>query len=108
MADRPDFGAEARAEVVPLRRQSAPDFPEPLAHFSDAAEPERTLSVTWSPDHRLVQVSVGRPGETEALQLDADHVLDLVRALIEGLPEVGAGCPRPPATVLPMHPRPHK
>ncbi|HUR74590.1 MAG TPA: hypothetical protein VMZ00_09955 [Sporichthya sp.] len=99
-----------RAEVVPLplgrRARSAPEFPEPTEYFSDAANPARALSVTWSPDHRAVQVSIDDAGgPPTALLLDADDVLDLVRALVTGLPEPGPACPRPPATVLPLTPR---
>lgn len=95
------------ADVVPLRRRSAPEFPEPAEFFLDAADPARSLSLTWSPDQQVVQVSIGTVGGAPAaLVLDADEVLDLVRALVEGLPDSGPRCSGPPATVLPLTPRP--
>ena len=94
------------AEVVPLRPRG-PEFPEPADYFVDAADPARALSVTWSPDHEAVQLGIeSADGVPFSLVLPADEVLDLVRALVGGLPEVGARCSRPPATILPMTPRP--
>lgn len=96
-----------RADVVPLRRRGGPDFPEPIDYFVDAVDPAHALSVTWSPDHQAVQLTIGTPdGEPMALILVADHVLELVRTLVEGLPDTGPARARPPATVLQMHPRP--
>jgi hypothetical protein len=99
------------ADVVPLplgrRARGAPEFPEPVDYFVDAAVPGRALSVTWAPDNQALQVRIESPdGSLTSLVLPADQVLDLVRALVAGLPEVGARCPRPPATVLPLTPRP--
>lgn len=99
------------ADVVPLplgrRARNAPEFPDPAEFFLDAADPTRALSLTWSPDQDVVQVSIqASNGRTSAVILDADDVLNLVRALVEGLPEPGPARPRPPATVLPLTPRP--
>ena len=99
------------ADVVPLpvglRARSAPEFGEPEEFFVDAADPARALSLSWSPDQRVVQVGIEVPGGAASeVILDADEVLDLVRALVEGLPEPGSACPRPLATVLPLRPRP--
>ena len=96
-------GMADRADVVPLRHRGAPEFPEPAEVFVDAADSGRALSVAWSPDQQVVQFSIEEPGgNSSALVLDADDVLDLVRALVEGLPEPAAACPRPPAIVLPL------
>jgi hypothetical protein len=99
------------ADVVPLPlgrgARSAPEFGEPAEFFVDLADPARALSLTWSPDQQVVQVSIEAPGDRSSVViLDADDVLNLVRALVEGLPEPGPACPRPPATVLPLTPRP--
>ena len=100
-----------RADVVPLplgrRGRSGRDFPEPADFFVDGGDPARALSVTWSPDHDAVQLGISAAdGTPAALVLHADEVLGLVRALVEGLPETGVSCSRPPATILPMTPRP--
>ncbi len=93
------------ADVVPLRRPSRPAFGPPAASFSDVADPAQALSVAWSPDARTVRLGIGAAeGPFAALVLDADDVLDLVRALVDGLPAPGA-TPRPPAPVLPLVPR---
>ncbi len=94
-----------RADVVPLRRR-APEFPEPAEFFADAADPDRALSVAWSPDADVVQLRIdSADGERTALILAAEDVLDLVRGLVGGLPEPAARCARPDATVLPLRPR---
>lgn len=91
------------ADVVPLRLRSAPEFGEPAEFFADAADSGRALSVTWSPDQQVVQFSIETPGDpASALILDSDDVLDLVRVLVEGLPQLAPRCPRPPATVHPL------
>jgi hypothetical protein len=99
------------ANVVPLPvgrgARSAPAFPEPADFFLDAADPARALSVTWSPDHEAIQLGIeSADGSSTALVLPAEEVLDLIRALVEGLPEAGAACSRAPATVVPLTPRP--
>ncbi len=99
------------ADVVPLPlgrgARSAPEFGEPAEFFVDLADPARGLSLTWAPDQQVVQVAIeGADGSSTGVILDADDVLNLVRALVEGLPESGPARPRPPATVLPLRPRP--
>lgn len=96
-----------RADVVPLpvgrKARGAAQFPEPADYFVDADDPGRALSIAWSPDHTVVQLGIqAADGSPTALVLQADEVLDLVRALVEGLPETGTGCPHPPATVVPL------
>jgi hypothetical protein len=96
-----------RADVVPLpvgrKARGAAQFPEPADYFVDVEDPARALSVTWSPDHTVVQLGIeAADGSPTALVLHADEVLDLVRALVVGLPEHGTGCPHPPATVVPL------
>lgn len=93
------------ADVVPLRRRGCPEFGPPAATFLDAADPGRALSVAWSPDASAVRLGVGAAdGPVAELVLDGEDVLELVRALVEGLPAAGAGS-RPPAPVVPLTPR---
>ena len=100
-----------RADVVPLplgrRGRGGPEFPPPADFFVDAVDPARALSLTWSPDHTVVQLAISAAdGTPAALVLRPDEVLSLVRALVEGLPETSAACPRPPGVVLPFPPAP--
>ncbi len=94
------------ADVVPLRGRRAPEIPEPADVFADAVEPTRALSVSWSQDERVVSLTVETAGGAPVLfALDAEDVLDLVRALVDGLAEPERGRPREPAVVLPLTPR---
>jgi hypothetical protein len=93
------------ADVVPLRRRGAPEFSEPADYFVDAADPARALRVCWSPDHESVQLGFSSAEDAQhTLVLPADEVLELIRALVDGLPDVGGRCSRPPAPVLPLTP----
>lgn len=92
------------ADVVPLRSRRGPVVPEPAEIFADADEPGRVLSVSWAPDERAVQLSVSDAGaDPTTFVLDADDVVDLVRALVEGLAFPRG--PQDPAVVLPLTPR---
>lgn len=97
------------ADVVPLLGRRTPDVPEPADVFADAAESTRALSVSWSQEERVVCLSVESAGCAPVpFALDAEDVLDLVRALVDGLAEPDRGRPRRPAVVLPMAPRPRR
>lgn len=95
------------AKVVPLLGRRAPDVPEPADVFADAADPTRALAVTWSQEQRVVCLSVETEGGVPVpFALDAEDVLDLVRALVDGLAEPDRRRPSGPAIVLPITPRP--
>lgn len=96
------------ADVVPLRGHRGPEVPEPGDVFVDATDPTRALSVTWSQDERVVCLSVESAGSAPVpFALDAEDVLDLVRALADGLADPDRR-PRGPAVVLPLTPRPRR
>lgn len=88
------------AEVVPLRRPGAPAPAESdIEVFLDVADPDRALSVTWV-DERQLRLTIDAAGDDRVVfSLDADDALELVRAVVAGLPVPG-DFPGTPATVL--------
>lgn len=96
------------ADVVPLRRGGSTPFGEPAALFADVSDPARALSLTWSPDQRAIRFGVEScDGSSGAVVVSADDLLDLVRAVMDGLPRPDS-VDTPVATVIPLRSRqPH-
>lgn len=92
------------ADVVPLHRGGSAPFGRPAAVFPDVSTPARGLSVTWSPDQQAIRFGIESPDQSpSAVVLGADDLLDLVRALMEGLPRPGGNnCGLAP--VVPLRP----